>query len=1217
MQKQINKKTINKILEYWYTIEFLGQDNWPAGREYIDRIKNHKRNIAQKRNTSQKRDGVTTQLTGFADITNAEVRETVSAQVKECEMNCWGNITIYLGKIKREACIKTLIARLGIKEDKRPEASFDRIAFASFQVTPDGDYIEESLSLSPILWSITQIKNTNNIADNINHNLYYSDVAALERILAPKKSDNDAYKIFAADINRLYKKIYERYIQGILSEEYDESPVEKSFIIQYQMFADEEVRNKYEDDDYTGLSRDYFSKDIKMIMFENTCGTLNETMQDYILSLYKTYVGDEHMKRIDVVRNDNPEEYELQLNHILRPKNAPVGKWPSKYMPALMQQLAINLLVGKDSRKMFGENGAVFSVNGPPGTGKTTLLKEIVVNNIVERAVLLANYENPDSAFSKQNFENGKKPEHAYSNYVRHWYRLKDDRINDYSILVASCNNAAIENISKELPVGKGILDELKTKDDDSQSIADSLTEIRKLFDVNESEDTEKLLAWKKDDSDFKDIYFTEYANKLLKIGNAWGLIAVPLGKRSNKKNFYYNVLSSLLIAFYRTNESVENRAASYRKIRHAFMKQYDIVTKMQKQLDAYGEISEKRIIETAQKKKCIRKNNSLIREENKKAEILKPQLQKICERIEAQYCEFAKLKQQKETEEQELQRLDEMQLSLEQQLMEMREKTLSVHSSMGLFAKLFKTQKYKDAVSLAELYRNKGNKLEDQLSENQTKKNLAEKNLSLTMHQYSEFQKQIDALKVDEEHIRNKINISEERIATWNIQIEQAQADIEIIQQKYTTKIHELTNAAVEQSGVALDEKYIQRIFSEDIEEATRAQVENPWSTPQYNREREKLFYYAMKLNKEFILSSKCCRDNFKSLGHYWGYLMGDDNKTIEFHERSDSGFEAALIQTLFLLVPVISTTFASVHSFFKDVNQSGTVGLLVVDEAGQAQPQMALGALYRARKAMIVGDPKQVEPIVTDELKILKETYREELYYPYKEKNVSVQSCADLMNPFGTFMDNGSEQPDWVGCPLLVHRRCISPMYDISNTISYNGMMKQQTLMPKPETAQTFIYEQSQWIHVVGKEQGKKKHFVPAQGEKVCEMLEIAFEKKEMPELFIISPFTTVVRGMREYIQSYCKKHKNSRIRYTLQEWIYKNIGTVHTFQGKEANEVIFLLGCDNSKEASGAISWVNKNIVNVAVTRAKYRLYIIGDAKAWEHSEYMAIVQEMIDK
>ena len=68
---------------------------------------------------------------------------------------------------------------------------------------------------------------------------------------------------------------------------------------------------------------------------------------------------------------------------------------------------------------------------------------------------------------------------------------------------------------------------------------------------------------------------------------------------------------------------------------------------------------------------------------------------------------------------------------------------------------------------------------------------------------------------------------------------------------------------------------------------------------------------------------------------------------------------------------MPVISTTFASVGTFLRDVKEQGSIGTLIVDEAGQAQPQMAAGALYRSRRAVIVGDPKQVEPVFREGLK------------------------------------------------------------------------------------------------------------------------------------------------------------------------------------------------------------------------------------------------------
>ena len=90
------------------------------------------------------------------------------------------------------------------------------------------------------------------------------------------------------------------------------------------------------------------------------------------------------------------------------------------------------------------------------------------------------------------------------------------------------------------------------------------------------------------------------------------------------------------------------------------------------------------------------------------------------------------------------------------------------------------------------------------------------------------------------------------------------------------------------------------------------------------------------------------------------------------------------------------------------------------------------------------------------------------------------------------------------------------------------------------------------------------------------------------------------------------------NSKLKPTekpmLTNWIYKSVGTIHAFQGKQSEGVILLLGGDPSKP--GAINWASDtpNILNVALTRAKYKFFVIGNYKLWSskpHFQDLAMV------
>ena len=149
----------------------------------------------------------------------------------------------------------------------------------------------------------------------------------------------------------------------------------------------------------------------------------------------------------------------------------------------LLQQAAVNLALHE-----LRQTG-ILAVNGPPGTGKTTLLRDIVAALVAERARVMAGFDDPEEAFthSGERLRAGNAWIHLYT---------VDKRLRGFEMLVASSNNKAVENVSAELP-GRA-------------AIAEDAHELR---------------------------YFTTLSDALLG-RETWGLIAAVLGNATNRNHF-------------------------------------------------------------------------------------------------------------------------------------------------------------------------------------------------------------------------------------------------------------------------------------------------------------------------------------------------------------------------------------------------------------------------------------------------------------------------------------------------------------------------------------------------------------------------------------------------------------------------------------------------------------------------------------------------------
>jgi superfamily I DNA and/or RNA helicase len=313
----------------------------------------------------------------------------------------------------------------------------------------------------------------------------------------------------------------------------------------------------------------------------------------------------------------------------------------------------------------------------------------------------------------------------------------------------------------------------------------------------------------------------------------------------------------------------------------------------------------------------------------------------------------------------------------------------------------------------------------------------------------------------------------------------------------------------------------------------------------------------------------------------------------------------------TFFLAVPVVSSTFASISRCFRDLGE-GQIGLLLVDEAGQAVPSHALGAIWRSKRALIVGDPLQVEPFISMDSKLDRGMLT---YHGAPQEHLltdcSVQLLADRANRWGAHIVQYDGSELWVGAPLRVHRRCAEPMFSLSNAMAYNEKMVSGVSrdVEKSATTKRALLGPSRWLDFSA---GIfEEHYSVTEGAAAVDIV-IAYAKNgwvaksdRLPDVFLISPFKTVAQKLTGVLSDRAHAWAGGVDQHVVSAWLKERVGTVHTFQGKECDTVVFVLG----GKTPGARSWAGDqpNIINVAVTRAKRRLYVIGDRQAWSQTVF----------
>lgn len=952
---------------------------------------------------------------------------------------------------------------------------------ASFTTDNDGYYEADSVRLSPFIWAVRELILH---PDTPLQNLHLHQWSEVEKDIERKLQEAGRSLSIDAAVNVINKYLCEQILSTIGVEIKRPGDVYTYCGLTPDLVKAKTGNNKRFRHQ---LKASHFLFDLYYLLKELNDMDEDNKLMTYINSLNTT------IEQYDLLRDTK------QLKAWCQPSALPLGRWPSQFNLSLMQQVAVN--IAKENPK------EIFSVNGPPGTGKTTLLKDIVANNIVERAVKICEYDHVEDLFSKVESTDG----------TQCCYEIPS-AISKYGMLVLSANNKAVENITLELPN----ISSVKVGANESHLFDPQYSELHVDVSLLKQNDDEPLST--------NEIYFTFLANLLSQSNNQWGLISTRLGNSSNISDF-----KPVLEAFTKRLEpifQVESAQDLFADAKKKFKKQYALVTQLFKYVETY-EANLKRLTELDNKV-------SLLEVDLKKLELKISNVDSMNESIQA-------LMKEKSSIEDELIELNQKQSFFGKVLGSIELPILKSFSKPSLLFRIVEKQKALEDI-------------------------------------HAELTKVVEELAIKKNLIMERGHMKEESDQLVN--------EVEYIL-KEQESINSILNIAKGNSISCFDTiESIYGISREEDEELYKSVHTSYLYICDYLNEcREQLFFDALQVQKAVAIS-KPFRDNMKLLSDYWG--------SFKKRQELDSAFGLdqvfpLLFNTLFLAVPVISSTFASVETMLRNCRGEGSLGTIIVDEAGQAAPHMVVGALYRAQQAIIVGDPKQIEPVQPVQDLFVKYVGNHDIDQ-YRHKSLSVQRLADALNPYAGTIREQDDSISWIGCPLVVHRRCGDIMFNISNDLSYGGFMINETISKKNSCLPScwITYDATNIMPL-----DKKNHYVKKQGEIAFTLIKhLLAHQVEFEDIFVITPFKTVAEGFRFYV-----KHQL----YELEEvrrksWLDNNIGTVHTFQGKEARVVIYMLGCVSNGVDDGAIRWVNTNNVNVAFTRAKEQIYVIGDDKKW---------------
>lgn len=274
------------------------------------------------------------------------------------------------------------------------------------------------------------------------------------------------------------------------------------------------------------------------------------------------------------------------------------------------------------------------------------------------------------------------------------------------------------------------------------------------------------------------------------------------------------------------------------------------------------------------------------------------------------------------------------------------------------------------------------------------------------------------------------------------------------------------------------------------------------------------------------------------------------------------------------------------------------GGFDLLVLDEASQCDIASVVPLLFRCRRAVIVGDPKQLGHIT----KLTQDTERQ-LLQNHNIVKLDLQKYSYRVNSMYALATSAVAEPIF----LSRHYRCHPDIAAYASRAFYGNELDVCTAGSNwrvPEGATAGFH----WTEVNGPIDNPGRGGANSPGERDAVVAEI---KKLRDARFrgtvgIVTPF----KRQKELLMD----NVFQEVEADLRDLWKLRIGTAHSFQGDERDVILVSLCCGPDMRP-GTLSFVtsNENLFNVAITRARAVLHVIGN-RIWALENGPHFIQEL---